>query len=117
MTEDYASVKQIQFMQKLGFPPQPTTLTKAQARVMIDDKLKEQEREDEPEHKHPPAQTPAPGNAAKEYHLTPEKIAHNTAIIKCRALESAIEYGGTHLDRSEDESLKIADKFVEWIYK
>ena len=110
MSEDYASFKQIEFMKKLGFPPQPTTLTKAQARVMIDEKLKEQEREDEPEHVHPSAQAkPTPGNGAKEYHLSPEEV-------KCRALESAIEYYKSH-DTSTSMIIEEADKFVEWIYK
>ena len=112
MTEDYASMKQIQFMQKLGFPPQPTTLTKAQARVMIDEKLKEQEREDEPEHVHPSAQAkPTPGNGAKEYHLSPEEV-------KCRALESAIASKDFYPKITEKvDVLKLADEFAEWIYK
>ncbi len=110
MSEDYASMKQIQFMKTLGFPPQPTTLTKAQARMMIDEKLKERAEEIEPEHKHPPAQavpTPGPGtkNGTKECHLSPESV-------KLGALECAIAYKG-----QVTGILETADKFVEWIYK
>ena len=48
----------------------------------------------------------------KEYHLSPEEV-------KCRALECAIE--SCRLGKDADEwsliqILKIADKFVEWIY-
>ena len=109
MTEEYASIKQIEFMKKLGFPPQSADLTKAEARVMIDEKLRENERAPEPEHKHPPAQA-KPTNG-KEYHLSPEEV-------KCRALESAIEWG-KYKDAITSEKtnlFELADKFVEWIY-
>ena len=122
MTEEYASFKQIEFMKKLGFPPQSADLTKQRAREMIDEKLREGEQEFaskgyiKPEHKHPPAQqlgTTKKESNGKEYHLSPEEV-------KCRALESAIEFCGV---RGEEESqnfrmvLTIADKFAEWIYK
>ncbi len=108
MTEEYASFKQIEFMKKLGFPAQSTDLTKAAARVMIDEKLKENERDPEPEHKHPSAQAPA-ASTSKEYYLSPEEV-------KCRALECAIEFSHGVPRETEATLLVIADKFVEWIY-
>ena len=120
MTEEYASMKQIEFMKKLGFPPQSADLTKAKARVKIDEKIKEQESGPAPEHKHPSAsadvsyETPgypkmidAPvvkvfGKMEEkdikciptEAYIAPkEKEFHlSPEEVKCRALECAIEW-------------------------
>ena len=61
----------------------------------------------------------APAEKPKDngFHLTPEKIAHNKEIIKCRALESAIAVFEIKLMsvKEEDALLRLADKFVKWI--
>ena len=113
MTEDYATIKQIEFMKKLGFPPQSAALTKAEARVMIDRKLTEDRNGEAPVEKTATVSFEAKTNGGawdkpyKECHLSPEEV-------RCRALEAAIamekqNYAGEGI-------LELADKFVEWIY-
>ena len=113
MTEDYATIKQIEFMKKLGFPPQSAALTKAEARVMIDRKLTEDRNGEAPVEKTATVSFEAKTNGGawdkpyKECHLSPEEV-------RCRALEAAIEWSG---DKAEMETVMIiANQFVEWIY-
>lgn len=77
MTE-YATIKQIEFMQKLGFPGQPANLTKDAAREAIRLALEKKENGDAPIETTQRAkngyQKPYPTNGnGKEYHLSPEE--------------------------------------------
>ena len=126
MTEEYASMKQIEFMKKLGFPPQSADLLKSDARRMINDKIEADKDE---------SKTEAPGKMenmwkkepvekkqffpeelivgtatkGKEYHLSPEEV-------KCRALECAIEANKLlAVQKDIEKTIELADKFVKWI--
>lgn len=126
MTEEYASFKQIEFMKKLGFGPQSADLTKADARQMIDGKLKEQEKDTQPRvfdtmaSKEKPIEHFAAGythakeeeklKPVKEFHLTPE-------AVKLGCLNAAIECCKKDMVAGDNRFLDLADKFVEWVYQ
>ena len=132
MTEEikYASMDQLSLMKRLGFPPQPTTLTMRGAYLMISEKLTKDKKPegngpvDAPVEKFTTPRIPAQNgvtqaevekhvsqarNGAKEYHLSPEEV-------KCRALESAIAVSVMgEWKATEENVLQTADKFVGWI--
>ena len=117
MTE-YATIKQLEFMKKLGFAGQSAGLTKEDARRMISDKLEKngmtkteakatpgaEESLEITERIHPSKISIKTENG-KEYHLSPEEV-------RCRALEAALSVYSQEPNRAMEQ----ADKFVEWIY-
>ena len=117
MTEDYATIKQIEFMKKLGFPPQSAALTKAEARVMIDRKLTEDRNGEAPVEKTATVSFEAKTNGGawdkpyKECHLSPEEV-------RCRALEAALKFWEIRGDQEVklQEVEVMAHDFMEWIY-
>ena len=125
---DYATIKQLEFMQKLGFQAQPADLTKEMARRMISEKLeKNGVKQDAPVMKveldeeimKEKARWQKPnGNDDDD----PLEFQIRSREVRCRALESAIEYSEKIGLLEGDQNMVLgmvlgrADKFVEWIY-
>jgi hypothetical protein len=116
MEKKLASEAQIKLMMKLGLMPFEG-MTVQEASNAIDAKLSAPKKNKFiTEVKSPEVERVefTPNKPKFRAHLSPEEV-------KCRALESAIEWCDkvtkSGLEADSEHLLKLADKFVEWIYE